>query len=168
MKVSMIAAMSKNRVIGKDNALPWHLPNDLRFFKESTMGKPIVMGRKTFESIGRPLPGRANFVVTRDPEWSHEGVVVVKDLAKAIRLAGDSADETGADEIMVIGGQQIYTQTLPRANRLYLTLVDTEIEGDAFFPDFPETEWRVVSEESHQACEKNPHNYCFRILDRIE
>lgn len=166
MKISMIAAMSNNRVIGKENSLPWHLPNDLRFFKESTMGKPIIMGRKTFESIGRPLPGRLNIVVTRNPDWGDDRVTVVSDLEKAIEVASGEAANKGSDDIMIIGGQQIYTQALPLADRLYLTLVDTEIEGDAFFPSFSHDEWDLVSETPNSACEKNPYDYYFQIFER--
>lgn len=166
MKISMIAAMSKNRVIGKENSLPWHLPNDLRFFKESTTGKPIVMGRKTFESIGRPLPGRKNIVVTSDPEWHKEGVETVRNLTTALQIASRHAEDTDVSEVMVIGGAQIYKQVLPLSDRLYLTLVDTEIEGDAFFPEFPKNEWNLVSEEPHSACARNPYDYRFQIFDR--
>jgi len=165
-KIAMIAAMANNRAIGKDNALPWHLPNDLRFFKESTMGKPIVMGRKTFESIGRPLPGRENFVVTLSPNWSHDGVWSVHDLEIALKMATNEAESSGVEEVMVIGGAQIYKQALPYADRLYLTLVDTTIDGDAFFPEFNSDEWEMVSEECHASCEKNPYDYRFQILDR--
>lgn len=167
----MIAAMSKNRVIGKDNALPWHLPNDLRFFKESTMGKPIIMGRKTFESIGRPLPGRPNFVITSNPssEYSkrHPGVWFVRDVEAAFEMAENEADERSVDEIMVVGGARIYTQALPLADRLYLTQVEAEIEGDTYFPEFDLSQWELSSEEVHRACEKNPLHYRFQILNRI-
>lgn len=166
MKVSMIAAMSSNRVIGKENSLPWHLPNDLRFFKESTMGKPIIMGRKTFESIGRPLPGRENFVITQNTNWHRDGVWVAYELDTALEMAANAAEDSDSDEIMVIGGQQIYTQALPLANRLYLTRVDATIEGDAFFPEFDETQWSLVSEERHEACEENPYDYLFQIFDK--
>lgn len=166
MKICMIAAMSNNRVIGKDKALPWHLPNDLRFFKESTMGKPIIMGRKTFESIGRPLPGRENIVVTLDPDWNHEEVSVVHDLEIGLLMATHEAEAKSLDEVMVIGGGQIYKQALSWADRLYLTRVDAVIEGDAFFPEFDEAQWTVSSEEHYDACEKNPYSYCFQVLDR--
>lgn len=166
MRIAMIAAMSKNRAIGKDNALLWHLPNDLKFFKDSTMGKPIVMGRKTFESIGRPLPGRENIVVTLDPNWHHEGVTVVHDLEIALQTASRVAEQSGVSEVMVIGGAQIYQQALPWADRLYLTRVDAVIDGDAFFPEFSEESWNLLSEKSYQACERNPYDYVFQILDR--
>lgn len=166
MKIAVIAAMSQNRVIGKNNKLPWHLPNDLKFFKESTMGKPIIMGRKTFESIGRPLPGRQNIVITRNQDWQHEGVTTLPDVPSAILVATTAAEESGADEIMVIGGQQIYEQTLPMADRLYLTRVDADIEGDAFFPAFNANAYELVSEEAYSACSKNPYPYRFQIFER--
>lgn len=166
MKISMIAAMSKNRVIGKDNDLPWHLPNDLQFFKKSTMGKPVIMGRRTFESIGRALPNRLNIVITRNPEWEYEDVACVSDLNAAIGLAAQSVLLDRADEIMVIGGATIYAQALPLAHRIYLTRVDADIQGDTFFPEFDEAQWIIASEECHKACDKNPYDYRFQILDR--
>lgn len=167
MRIAMIAAMANNRAIGKDNALLWNLPNDLKFFKDSTLGKPIIMGRKTFESIGRPLPGRENIVVTLDPDWNHDGVTVVHDLELALQTASHAAEQSGASEVMVIGGAQIYQQALPWADRLYLTRVDADIDGDAFFPDFSEENWHLVSEDAYQACDKNPYDYVFQILDRL-
>ncbi|WP_158774546.1 dihydrofolate reductase [Cobetia sp. L2A1] len=132
--VAMIAAMSVNRVIGVGNQLPWYLPEDLKFFKYVTQGKPIIMGRKTFASIGRPLPNRLNIIVTRDTDFAHDGVRVCHDLAAALNMADRHAMIEGVDEIMVIGGGQIYAQALPVATRLYLTEVAVEIEGDAHFP----------------------------------
>ena len=134
MKIAMIAAMAHNRVICADNDMPWHLPADLKHFKAVTLGKPVIMGRKTFASIGRPLPNRLNIVVTRDSEFSHDGVRVCSDLAAALSMADHHAMIEGVDEIMVIGGGQIYAQALPVATRLYLTEVAVEIEGDAHFP----------------------------------
>ncbi|WP_192034827.1 dihydrofolate reductase [Halomonas sp. YLGW01] len=139
--VAMIAAMSRNRVIGVDNQLPWYLPEDLKFFKAMTQGKPLVMGRKTFESIGRPLPGRRNIVITRDVSFAHPGVSVCHDLASALDLADQQAIIDGVEEIMVMGGAQIYAQAMAHASRLYLTEVDITLEGDAFFPEFEEAEW---------------------------
>lgn len=150
--VAMVAALSRNRVIGIGNQLPWYLPEDLKFFKRITLGKPLVMGRKTFESIGRPLPGRLNIVVTRDTTFTHEGVRVCHDLASALQLADQQATIDGAEEIAVIGGGEIFTQAMPSATRLYLTEVDTDIDGDAYFPEVPGGQWqevqRVVGEES--------------------
>lgn len=140
--VAMIAAMSRNRVIGVENQLPWYLPEDLKFFKAMTQGKPLVMGRKTFESIGRPLPGRRNIVITRDTSFQHPGLSICHDLASALDLADQQAIIDGVEEIMVMGGGQIYAQALPHASRLYLTEVDITLEGDAFFPAFEGTCWR--------------------------
>ncbi|GHA95259.1 dihydrofolate reductase [Modicisalibacter luteus] len=150
--VAMVAAMSRNRVIGVANQLPWYLPEDLKFFKRITLGKPLVMGRKTFESIGRPLPGRLNIVVTRSREFQHEGVRVCHDLASALILADQQATIDGVEEIAVIGGGEIFHQAMPSASRLYLTEVEVDIAGDAFFPELDTQEWqevqRVAGEES--------------------
>lgn len=142
--VAMIAAMSRNRVIGVNNRLPWYLPEDLKRFKSLTQGKPLVMGRKTFESIGRALPGRLNIVITRDPHYQREGIRVCHSLDEALQLADHQALIDGADEIMVMGGGEIYRQALVVADRLHLTEVDVEVEGDAFFPDFERDEWEEV------------------------
>ncbi|MFM9270532.1 dihydrofolate reductase [Halomonas elongata] len=142
--VAMIAAMSSNRVIGVDNQLPWYLPEDLKFFKHMTQAKPLVMGRRTFESIGRPLPGRLNIVVTRDTGFHPEGVKVCHDLASALTLADQQATIDGVDEIMVMGGAQIYAQALAHASRLYLTEVAVELGGDAHFPALDMAEWEEL------------------------
>ena len=134
MKMSLIVAVSKNGVIGLDNKLPWNLPDDLQYFKSVTMGKPLVMGRKTYDSIGRPLPGRTNIVITRDASWCAPGVEVATSLDDALSLARKACTDSGVDEVMVIGGEQIYRMTIAVADRLYVTEVDTEIAGDAFFP----------------------------------
>ncbi|WP_372777323.1 dihydrofolate reductase [Litorivivens sp.] len=147
IRLAMIAAMSRNRVIGRDNALPWHISADLKHFKRTTLGKPVVMGRKTFESIGRPLPGRTNIVVTRQKDYSPDGVRVATSTASALSLADEVAAADGADEVMVIGGEQLYRSLLPHAERLYLTEVDAEVEGDAFFPELDAC-WELASEES--------------------
>ncbi|MGF1714841.1 type 3 dihydrofolate reductase [Photobacterium chitinilyticum] len=159
MKISMIAAMANDRVIGKDNAMPWHLPADFAWFKQSTLGKPIVMGRKTFESIGRPLPGRQNIVISRNPNFHAEGVTVVPDIAAAKKAAGD------VEELMIIGGGSIYAACLPEAERLYLTFIDLIVEGDTCFPDW-EAGWNEVFAESYEADEKNAHSMRFVILER--
>lgn len=158
--VALIVAQSLNRVIGVDNTLPWHLPEDLKYFKSVTMGKPIIMGRKTFDSIGRPLPGRTNVVVTRNAEWCADGVKVAASLEEAVALAG----EEDPAEIMVIGGAQIYEQALPLTQRVYLTQVYAEIEGDAFFPVLPEREWRQVKRQEPELA--NDPNYAFLTLER--
>ncbi|MDR5868144.1 dihydrofolate reductase [Halomonas koreensis] len=154
--VAMIAAMAANRVIGVDNRLPWYLPEDLKFFKRMTQAKPLVMGRKTYQSIGRPLPGRLNIVVTRDPDFAADGVRVCHDLASALDLADRQATIDGVDEIMVMGGGEIYAQALPRASRLYLTEVAVEVEGDARFPELDPREWEECQRVPGQPAEGQP------------
>ncbi|MBB3332712.1 dihydrofolate reductase [Halomonas campaniensis] len=159
--VAMIAAMDRNRVIGVDNQLPWYLPEDLRFFKRMTQAKPLVMGRRTFQSIGRPLPGRLNIVVTRDPDFYQEsihrdGIRVCHDLAAALALADQQATIDAAEEIMVMGGAQIYAQALPLASRLYLTEVDIEVKGDARFPEIDPAEWEEVQRVPGTPAEGQP------------
>lgn len=154
--VAMIAAMALNRVIGVDNALPWYLPEDLRFFKRMTQAKPLVMGRKTFQSIGRPLPGRLNIVVTRDTDFHHEGIRVCHDLPAALALADQQATIDGVEEIMVMGGAEIYAQALPHASRLYLTEVAIEVEGDARFPELDPAEWEEVQRVPGSPAEGQP------------
>jgi len=165
MKVALIVAVSRNNVIGRDNQLPWHLPEDLKYFKSVTMGKPILMGRKTFESIGRPLPGRTNIVITRDSEWTAEGVEVVTHIEAALVLGEKACKSTEVDEIMVIGGAQIYRELLPLADRLYITKVEADVEGDAFFPQIDFQQWRQVDEKVPEAVDSHP--YRFLTLDRI-
>lgn len=165
MRVSIIAAMARNQVIGRNNQLPWRLPADLKHFKQLTMGKPLIMGRKTYESIGRPLPGRTNIVVTRDEQFSAEGMIVVHTLNSALREAEAHLDESG--EAMVMGGADIYYQYLPRADRMYLTLVELEVAGDAHFPAYVPDEWELVEVTRHEADEKNPYPYQFLTFDRV-
>ncbi|KHT65541.1 diacylglycerol kinase [Photobacterium gaetbulicola] len=159
MKISMVAAMAKARIIGKDNAMPWHLPADFAWFRKVTMGKPVVMGRKTFESIGRPLPGRHNIVISRNADYRAEGITVVADIEAAKQAAGH------VDELMVIGGGSIYAACLSEADRLYLTFIDLEVEGDTQFPDWGD-HWQEVHSESYAADEKNAHDMRFVILER--
>ncbi|MBZ0328760.1 dihydrofolate reductase [Halomonas sp. ANAO-440] len=158
--VAMIAALSRNRVIGVENQLPWYLPEDLRFFKRMTQAKPLVMGRKTFESIGRPLPGRINIVVTRNSTFRHDGVRVCHDLASALALADQQATIDGSEEIMVMGGGEIYAQALPFASRLYLTEVDVEVEGDARFPELGDSQWEEVQRVPGEPADGQP-DYSF-------
>ncbi|WP_368194902.1 type 3 dihydrofolate reductase [Aeromonas sp. R2-2] len=162
MKISMIAAMAHDRVIGKDNQMPWHLPADLAHFKRVTLGKPVLMGRKTFESIGRPLPGRRNLVISRNPNYQAEGIEVVGSVEAALALLAGSSVE----ELMVIGGGHLYGQLLPRADRLYLTRIDLAVEGDTRFPAFDDGQWQRIECESHPADEKNPHPYSFETWQR--
>lgn len=162
MMISMIAAMAHDRVIGLDNQMPWHLPADLAHFKRVTLGKPVLMGRKTFESIGRPLPGRRNLVISRNPDYRADGVEVIDSVDAALALLAGS----DVAELMVIGGGHLYGQLLPRADRLYLTRIDLAVEGDTRFPAFDENDWSCIERESHQPDEKNPHSYCFETWQR--
>ena len=157
MKISMIAAMAHDRVIGKDNQMPWHMPADLAHFKRVTLGKPVLMGRKTFESIGRPLPGRRNLVISRNPDYQADGIEVVGSVESALTLLVDNE----VAEVMVIGGGHLYAELLPKADCLYLTRIELEVEGDTRFPAFADEQWQCVEREVHQADEKNPHPYSF-------
>lgn len=157
MKISMIAAMAHDRVIGKDNQMPWHMPADLAHFKRVTLGKPVLMGRKTFESIGRPLPGRRNLVISRNPGYQADGIEVVGSVEAALARLADNE----VAEVMVIGGGHLYAELLPRADCLYLTRIELEVEGDTRFPAFEDEQWQCVERETHQADEKNPHPYRF-------
>lgn len=168
MQLALIVAQSQNRVIGRNNALPWYLPEDLKYFKAVTLGKVIIMGRKTYESIGRPLPGRTNIVVSRDPDYKREGIQVVRSLPQAIEQARAISASSGAEEALVIGGAELYAQALPLVQRLYLTQVHQSVEGDAFFPELDESQWRQVSRQDFEAVAPNPHNYSFVVFDRSE
>lgn len=158
--ISIIVAASANNVIGAQGDLPWRLSDDLKRFKAVTMGKPVIMGRKTWESIGRPLPGRQNIVITRQEGFAADGCDVVPSTEAATAAAGDAA------EIMVIGGSQVYELFLPQAERLYLTRVYADVEGDAFFPVVDENEWRLVSDEPHSADDRNEFDFSFRTYER--
>ncbi len=161
-KISLIAAVDKHLAIGRDNQMPWHLPDDFKYFKQQTLGKPVVMGRKTFESIGsRPLPGRPNFVLSRDANLQLDGVEVFQEMEALL----DALLEV--DEVMVMGGEQIYRLFLPLANRLYLTEVDTEIEADAFFPAFDRQTWQEVSRQPHPKDERHAFDFDFVIYERF-
>ncbi len=168
MKLALIVAMAENRVIGINNNLPWHLSEDLKYFKRVTMGKPIIMGRKTFESIGKPLPGRANIVVTRNTDYQVEGIKVVHSLAEAKTLCESITMIDGVEEAMVIGGAELYQQALELADRLYLTYVHAEVSGDAFFPEFKQADWEEIASEDFQAVEPNIYDYSFTVLERKE
>ena len=162
MIISMIAAMAEDRVIGLDGSMPWHLPADLAHFKRSTMGCPVIMGRKTFNSIGKALPGRRNIVLSRDQTLSIEGCDVMQGLDEALQSVADNVDE-----IFIIGGQQLYEQALPISNRLYLTHITLKIDGDTRFPDYSDYNWKQVSTSSHDPDDKNRWPYSFELLERL-
>ena len=157
--ISLIVAMGTNRVIGRDNRLPWRMPADMRLFRELTMGKAILMGRLTYDSIGRPLDGRHNIVLTRDKGFVAEGCTVARSIDEALQLAGEG-------EIMVIGGGLLYEQMLPIADRIYLTLIDSQFEGDSYFPPIESKKWSEKSRELCPADDRNPHNYAFILLEK--
>ncbi len=159
-KINIIVAMANNRTIGLDNKMPWHLPADLKHFKSITMDHPIIMGRKTYQSIGKALPGRRNIVVSRDPDYKLEDAEVVSDLKQAVACCGDVSD------VMIIGGATLYEQMLAMADRLYLTFIDLDVEGDTYFPDWREHGFKEIASESHQSDEKNPYNYRFVTLEK--
>ena len=158
--ISLIVAVGKNNEIGKNNELLWHLPNDLKYFKQITLGLPIIMGRKTFESIGRPLPGRVNVIVTRNSNFKPEGCIVVDSIQNAMKAT------MSAQNVMIIGGADIYSQTLPIADRIYLTEVDAELEADKFFPSIDQNLWEEISRKHNPKDEKNEYNFDFVVLKR--
>ncbi len=162
MTISAIAATARNNVIGKDNQIPWYLPEDLKFFKRTTLKHHIIMGRKNFRSIGRPLPKRTNIVITRDPFFTATGCIVAHSLSEAL----ETAKRNGEDEAFIIGGGEIYRQSLPFWDKIYLTEVDLEVEGDVFFPEIDEKDWNEISSEPHKADERNAYDYIFRVLER--
>lgn len=165
LPLSLIAALGENRVIGVDNSMPWHLPGDFKYFKATTLGKPIVMGRKTWDSLGRPLPGRLNLVVSRQADLQLEGAEVFTSLQAAIERAEQWAVEQGVSEVMLIGGAQLYAQGLAHAERLYLTRVALSPEGDAWFPEFDQAEWTLVSNTENPAVDDKPA-YNFEVWER--
>ncbi len=154
-RLSLIVAMDQNRLIGADNDLPWRMPADLAFFKRTTLGKPVVMGRKTFDSIGRPLPQRRNIVVSRDPAFEAEGCEVADSIDAAMALCAEEP------EVMLIGGASLYCQTIARADCLYITRIHHEFSGDTWFPEFDESAWRVENREDYDADQRNPYPYSF-------
>jgi dihydrofolate reductase len=160
MRLALIVAMAENRVIGRNNQLPWRIPADLRHFKALTLGKPVIMGRKTYESIGRPLPGRDNIVISADSGYQAEGCQVVHSVEQALEAAGS------CEEAMIIGGANLYRQTLENADRLYLTLVKAEPEGDTWFPEIELQQWREIERQAHTADENNEYDYDFVVLER--
>jgi dihydrofolate reductase len=165
LPLSLIAALGENRVIGVDNSMPWHLPGDFKYFKATTLGKPIIMGRKTWDSLGRPLPGRLNIVVSRQTGLVLEGAEVYPSLEAAVVRAEEWAKEQGVDELMLIGGAQLYAQGLAQADRLYLTRVALSPEGDAWFPEFDLHQWKLVSNVENPAIEDKPA-YNFEVWEK--
>ena len=163
MTISIMAALATNNVIGRDNTLPWHMPADLKRLKTTTMGHHVLMGRKTFEDVGKPLPGRVTVVITRDPHFAAEGVAIARSVDEAI----SKAEAAGDDEIFILGGAEIFRQTIHRADRMYLTRIHAEPEGDTFFPEFDDVnEWRLVDAEHFEPDERNAHPYSFLTYQR--
>jgi len=162
MVISLVVAASENNVIGKNNKLLWTLPNDMKFFKNVTWAMPVIMGRKTFESLGKPLTGRTNIVITRQADWKKEGTIVVKSLDEAIKQAAD----TDAKEAFVIGGGEIYKEAIPIADRVYITRVHTTVEGDTSFPELEDKDWKLFSSMDFDADAKHAYAYTFQVWDR--
>jgi dihydrofolate reductase len=161
-------ARARNGVIGRDGRLPWRLRSDLQIFKRLTMGKPVIMGRLTWKSLPlKPLPGRTNIILSRDPEFTAKGALVCETFTEALQIAREQAEEDGADEVCVIGGADIFRIALPKASRLYLTEVDAEPEGDVSFPAFVESAWREIARESYPASDVDDHAFVFRTLERV-
>ncbi len=161
MTLSLIWAMADNRVIGIENRLPWKLPADMKWFRQNTMGKPIIMGRLTFESFGaKPLPGRRNIIISRNPSYTADGIEVYTSLEDALQSTQNN------EETMIIGGMSLYKQALPLADRLYMTLIHANVEGDAWFPEFDLHEWQETAHNDFPADEKNPHAYSFITLNK--
>lgn len=163
MTISFVVAAANNNVIGKDNQLVWNLPNDMKFFKNVTWGMPVVMGRKTYEALGKPLPGRKNIILTRQADWKAAGTVAVKSFDDAVLLV----KEMDVKEMMVIGGGEIFKMLMPKASRIYMTRVDAAPEGDAFFPEIDPKEWKLVSRKDHQVDIKHAYNYSFQVWERV-
>lgn len=160
-KIAVIVAVANNNVIGSGNTIPWYCPADLQYFKRTTLGSPVLMGRKTYQSLKiQPLPGRQNIVVTRDKNFVANGCDVVASIDQGLQLA------SRAEKIFVIGGANIYKQLLSKAEELYITYVDVNVEGDRFFPEFDPSDWKLEKEEEYLSDEKNPHNMCFKVFTR--
>lgn len=163
MRVSLIAAMAANRVIGQGNRLPWRLPADMRRFKSLTMGHTLVMGRRTYDSVGYPLPGRRTIVVTRQTGWKADGVEAVHSLDEGLQ----TAERMNGGEVFVAGGGVIFREALPRADRIYLTRIEKDFPGDTLFPELDAAAWRIVEQEHHEASDENPYPFTFETLDRV-
>lgn len=166
LSVAIIVAMAQNNVIGKDNQLPWRIPADLKYFKSMTMGKPMIMGRKTFESIGKPLPGRTTIVVTKNKQFSFPGVLVAYSVDEALRQACEVATDSGVGEVMVVGGAQLYAECLPLADRLYITEIKAVVDGDAYFPSLTPDVWYQEERDDFPKDERNEHPYSFAVYSR--
>jgi len=162
MRISIIAALSDNNVIGRDNRLPWRLPADMKSFKRLTTGHTIIMGRKTFEALKKPLPNRVSIIVTSNTSYAPEGVRVANSLDGAL------VESTGQEEVFVIGGERIYREALPIADRMYLTHVHACVAGDTWFPQFDPGDWEMTREENHEADDENPYSFTFRVYDRAK
>ncbi|EUC68823.1 MAG: dihydrofolate reductase [Alcanivorax borkumensis] len=166
MRLSMMVAKATNNVIGRNNKLPWYLPNDLKYFKQVTFGKPVIMGRKTWESLKGPLPGRTNIVITRQPAYQAEGAKVVATVDDAITMAENVAFIEGQEEAVIMGGAEIYALALAQTQRLYLTEVHAEVDGDTFFPEYDKGEWEEIAREDFPAEGPNPYDYSFVVYER--
>lgn len=162
MKISVIVARAHNNVIGRDNDMPWHLPADLKYFKRRTLNHHIIMGRNCFESIGFPLPKRTNIILSRDPYYMVSNCVVAHSISEALSIAF----EAGEEEVFIIGGGKIYDQTQDLWDRMYITDIDLETDGDVFFPEIDYTQWHLISEEAHEPDDKNLYPYAFKVYDR--
>lgn len=167
IKTALIAAVARNNVIGADQAIPWHIPSDFAWFKQTTMGKPMVMGRKQFETFPKPLPGRPHIVVTRQTDYAPDGVTVCHSLAEAMEVARDMAEKAGLDEIMIIGGGDIYSQAILDADRLYISHVDLEPEGQVHFPAIDPAIWRIIAEPDLPRSDRDGATYTPRIYERV-
>jgi dihydrofolate reductase len=162
MTISFVVAAADNNAIGKDGRMPWHLPADMKHFKNVTWGMPVVMGRKTFESLGKPLPGRKNIVISRQSGWKADGTVAVKNIDDALFVV----KQADVNEVLVIGGGEIYKALFEKVNRIYLTRVHAQPEADTFFPALPPDQWHLMSQQNHEADEKNNYNYSFQVWER--
>ena len=165
--LALVVARARNGVIGRDGQLPWRLRSDMAWFKANTLGKPVIMGRRTWESLPkRPLPGRTNIVLSRDQSFEAQGALVCETLSEAVQIAREQAADDGADEVCVIGGAALFEAALPKARRLYLTEVEADVDGDVHFPPFDEADWTEVRREPRPAGEEDQYPFVFRILER--
>ena len=167
MRLALIWAMSRNRVIGAAGGRPWRLPDEMRHFQRTTLDKPVIMGRRTFATIAYPLPRRTNIVLTRSPGYSHPGVEVSHDLVDALAVASEICARDGAEEAVVIGGAEVYALALPKADRLYRTIIDADLEGDTYFPEYPESDWRELERYPHAADRRHAYSYTAQVLERV-